>query len=570
MNEEGDEDPEFKKETEIDEEEKKDENADDNVQPPSKNKSKKKKKKKKKSKESRSNVVVVKPEITLAALSLDANSKQEEEAQETTKPAASSRPVLEIDPKYLNLENELRRMYGSKVVRSLESSSSQGGGRGGRRGGVHHITKTVLITPMENWARWDRSFSMEFLETKDGYNYFRYIHSSSYEQAQRSFQAAQNLHDLNGVASVLINHPYHIDSLITMADYFKFAGDHQMAADAIGKCLYGLERAWHPMFTPFNGNCRLKFTHDTNKPFFTTLFSHMRNMDRRGCHRSALEVCKLLLSLDTDNPVGALFCVDYFALRAEEYAWLEEFSEEYHSENSLWLLPNFSYSLAIARVYLEKKTESPSSSLDTSKSSSLDLMMQALKLHPTVLKKLVDKVPLKDQAWAKMLKHYYFRSDQSKNPSLDHLISIYVERNYLIWRLPDVQKLLRSAAELLIKSLDEKESDAEDFLRVKEEAFPAKHNEYSHLSIHDFSDSVPTLPPDNLQNFVADPRMGGGGEQVVAAGRGGHHQQAPPPPVRDVANRNPLAVFLESMLPWVNLGEGDDVDDADHQPDNNG
>ncbi|KAJ0258155.1 hypothetical protein HA466_0070020 [Hirschfeldia incana] len=556
----GDEAPDSEKETEIDDEEK------DKVQPPSKNKSKKKKKKK--SKESRSNVVV-KPDTTLdetlEAFSLGANSKQEEKAQETTK------PVLEIDPKYLNLENELRRMYGSKVVRSLESSSSQGGagggssrhqGRGGRRGGVHHITKTVLITPMENWARWDRSFSMEFLETKDGYNYFRYIHSSSYEQAQRAFQAAQNLHDLNGVASVLINNPYHIDSLITMADYFKFSGDHQMAADAIGKCLYGLERAWHPMFTPFNGNCRLKFTHDTNKPFFTTLFAHMRNMDRRGCHRSALEVCKLLLALDTDNPVGALFCVDYFALRAEEYAWLEQFSEEYHSENSLWLLPNFSYSLAIARVYLEKMDSSSSS--DSSKSSSLDLMMQALKLHPTVLKKLVDKVPLKDQAWAKMLKHYYFRSDQSKNPSLDHLVNIYVERNYLIWRLPDVQKLLKSAAELLIKALDDKESDAEDFLSVKEEAFPAKHNEYSHLSIHDFSDSVPTLPPDNLQNFVADPRMGGGDQ--VAAGGG---QQAPPP-VRDVANRNPLAVFLESMLPWVNLGEGDDDDDADHQPDNNG
>lgn len=76
-----------------------------------------------------------------------------------------------------------------------------------------------------------------------------------------------------------------------------------------------------------------------------------------------------------------------------------------------------------------------------------------------------------------MQRYQRSRSDQSKNLSLDHLISIYVERNYLIWRLPDVQKLLRGAAELLIKSLDEKESDAEDFLRVKEEAFPAKHNE---------------------------------------------------------------------------------------------
>ncbi|XP_010518376.1 PREDICTED: transcription factor 25-like [Camelina sativa] len=538
----------------------------DNVQPVSKNKSKKKKTKK--NKETSSNVA--KPDIsldeTLEALGLSANSKQDKETKanaDSSKMASSSRFVLEIDPKYLNLENELRRVYGSKAMRSFESGTPGGGssrlGRGGRRG-VHNITKTVLISPKENWSRWDRSFSMEFLETKDGNNYFRYTHSASYEQAQRAFQAAQAIHDLNGVASVLIHHPYHIESLITMADYFKFVGEHDMAADAIGKCLYGLERAWHPMFTPFQGNCRLDFNHDTNKLFFKTLFTHLRNMDRRGCHRSALEVCKLLLSLDTSDPVGALFCVDYFALRAEEYAWLEQFSEEYRNDNSLWLFPNFSYSLAIARVFLEKIESSSSSEathIDTSKSSSLDLMKQALKLHPTVLRKLVDKVPLKDQVWTKILKHSYFRSDESKIMSLDHLINIYVERNYLIWRLPDVQKLLRSAADLVIESLEQDGTEAESWLCVRKEAFSAENNQYSHLSTHDFSDSMPTLPPDNLQNFVANPRMVGGGQQ-----------QAPPPPPRDLANRNALAVLIESILPWAHYG--DEGDDAHHQPDNNG
>ncbi|XP_023640195.1 transcription factor 25 [Capsella rubella] len=580
---EDDEDPE---EIEIDDEaivEEKNEDADHlskNVQPVSKNKSKKKKKKK--NKESGSNVA--KPEIsldeTLEALGLNANSKlekvQDSKPNADSSKKASSRYVLEIDPKYLNLENELRRVYGSKALRSFESGTQGGGssrlGRGGRRG-VHHITKTVLISPKENWSRWDRSFSMEFLETKDGNNYFRYTHSSSYEQAQRAFQAAQAIHDLNGVASVLIHHPYHIESLITMADYFKFVGEHDMAADAIGKCLYGLERAWHPMFTPFQGNCRLEFNHETNKLFFKTLFTHMRNMDMRGCHRSALEVCKLLLSLDTSDPVGALFCVDYFALRAEEYAWLEQFSEEYRDDNSLWLFPNFSYSLAIARVYLEKMESSSSSKathIDSLKSSSLDLMKQALKLHPTVLKKLVDKVPLKDQAWTKILKHSYFRSDESKIMSLDHLIKIYVERNYLIWRLPDIQKLLRSAADLVIESLEQDGTEAESWLCVRKEAFSAENNQYSHLATHDFSDSMPTLPPDNLQNFVADPRMVGG-DQMMGVGGGGGQQQAPPPP-RDLANRNPLAVLIESMLPWAHYGDGDDeiARDAHHQPDNNG
>jgi len=77
----------------------------------------------------------------------------------------------------------------------------------------------------------------------------RYVHSSSYGQAQRAFEAPQAIHDLNGVASILMHHPYHLDSLLTMADYFKFAGEHQISAEAISKCLYALECAWHPMFT---------------------------------------------------------------------------------------------------------------------------------------------------------------------------------------------------------------------------------------------------------------------------------------------------------------------------------
>lgn len=305
----------------------------------------------------------------------------------------------------------------------------------------------------------------------------RYVHSSSYSQAQSAFEAAKAIHDLNGIASILMYHPYHLDSLLTMAEYLKFVGEHQMSADAISKCLYALECAWHPMFTPMQGNCQLKFSHETNKPLFMTLFSHMKNMDRRGCHRSALEVCKLLLSLDSDDPMGALFCIDYFALRAEEHAWLEQFSEDYESDNSLWLFPNFSYSLAICRFYLEKDESSNGAQVASTKSSSSDLMKQALMLHPSVLRKLVEKVPLKDQVWTSILKNSFFRAEQVGIPSLDHLISIYIESNYIIWRLPDLQKLLKDAAQLVIDTLKNNSSDVKDWACVRKEAFPSEKNE---------------------------------------------------------------------------------------------
>lgn len=55
---------------------------------------------------------------------------------------------------------------------------------------------------------------------------------------------------------------------------------------------------------------------------------------------------------------------------------------------------------------------------------------------------------------------------------------------------------------------------------------------------------MPTMPPDNLQNFMVDPR---GGLQ--------NREELPNPP--DLTNRNVLSVLLESVLPWTNYGRGD-------------
>lgn len=86
--------------------------------------------------------------------------------------------------------------------------------------------------------------------------------------------------------------------------------------------------------------------------------------------------------------------------------------------------------------------------------------------------------------------------------------------------------------------------------------------------VQDFSDAVSSLPPDNLQNFVVDARMGEAMHNAIHAGNPHDVGQAPPP--RDVANRNPLAVLFESMLPWVNYGDGGDGIAADEDNQING
>lgn len=90
----------------------------------------------------------------------------------------SSSSILQIDPKFLSAENELRRIFGSKVVSSFERNHQSGSSRqarGIRRGSQNH-RKTIIVHPSEHWPRWDGSLTMELLGTRDEINYFRLYH----------------------------------------------------------------------------------------------------------------------------------------------------------------------------------------------------------------------------------------------------------------------------------------------------------------------------------------------------------------------------------------------------------
>ncbi|KAM1602221.1 hypothetical protein ACFX1Z_028956 [Malus domestica] len=144
------------------------------------NDKKSKKKKKKKSKEASSSSPaasnIKKPlDGILESISLDAPEKvaSGKGCENLAKPCALS--VLQVDPRYLNADNELRRIFGSKVVKSFKKHERSGGSsrlvRGGRR--VAHIPrKTILITASEHWHRWDGSLSL-VLDVIDGYHHFR-------------------------------------------------------------------------------------------------------------------------------------------------------------------------------------------------------------------------------------------------------------------------------------------------------------------------------------------------------------------------------------------------------------
>jgi len=62
--------------------------------------------------------------------------------------------------------------------------------------------------------------------------------------------------------------------------------------------------------------------------FGDCLVKYIDVLGRKGCSRTALEYCKLLLGLNPKQDThGVLLRIDYYAIRAKEYNFLLNFVE---------------------------------------------------------------------------------------------------------------------------------------------------------------------------------------------------------------------------------------------------
>lgn len=121
-------------------------------------------------------------------------------------------------------------------------------------------------------------------------------------------------------------------------------------------------------------------------------------MGGRACYRTALELCKLLLSLDPDgDPLGIKLIIDFYALRAKEYTWLIDFFSEWESTKNMSQLPNFAFSIAVAHYY--------TSIGDTTLAD--QLLSEALLMFPGILTPLLEKCSV--QVDHRVASHSYFQ-----------------------------------------------------------------------------------------------------------------------------------------------------------------
>ena len=80
-------------------------------------------------------------------------------------------------------------------------------------------------------------------------------------------------------------------------------------------------------------------------------------LGKKGCYRTALEYNKFLLKINLNDPTACLLCIDFNAISSKQYEFLLNFVQYYSnyiglSNNSMYLMPNFTYSVALAKFLL--------------------------------------------------------------------------------------------------------------------------------------------------------------------------------------------------------------------------
>ncbi|CAG8513228.1 9889_t:CDS:10 [Diversispora eburnea] len=352
------------------------------------------------------------------------NAQENIDSKETSS-ISSNIKFLTVDPRLLDADGEMKRMFSSRIVdREIRD-----------RNYIRTIRKTLLAKPRQTWPPIVKfGLGMDLVEEKDGIYNFEFTHSQQYQATQISFLHCIATHDSSTIFELLRKNPYHIDSLLQISDIYKMSDDHAMSSEFIERALYAFEKSFHIKFNISKGISRLNYNKFENRAFFLALFRQIQTLSRRGCWQTSFEFSKLLLSLDPVNdPLCVLHIIDYIGLKAKQYEYVISFTNEWEHYN-LKDLPNFSYSSAIAKFQLELKELKESNNMNGHKESTA-MLEKAILYFPTVVPLIVKKCDI--QLDSDIEENEFLQETSTKN-FLNLLIDLYVEQNSPLWTQPEV------------------------------------------------------------------------------------------------------------------------------------
>ncbi|NXD39023.1 TCF25 factor, partial [Copsychus sechellarum] len=464
--------------------------------------------------------------------------------------ATDSRPLLYVEHRNLNPENELKRYFGARAVL---------GDQRPRQRQRQYVRSMWLTAPKNTWPRYSKTgITMQLLDTRRGVQHFTFEHHREYQQVQFKFLDAVESMDPNNIVLLLQMNPYHVDSLLQLSDVCRMQEDQEMARDLIERALYSLECAFHPVFSLTSGACRLDYRRPENRAFFLALFKHLMFLEKRGCPRTALEFCKLILSLDPENdPLCVLLLIDFLSLRAREYTFLTRLFQEWESHRNLSQLPNFAFSVPLAYFFLSQQEERPELERSQARERAARLVQLALIMFPSVLMPLLDHCSV--QPDARVASHPFFglNAQISQSPALNQLTSLYVGRTHALWKDPAVMAWLEPHVHEVLRMVEAQDvlvQEAEHKRKIRYQSAP--RNIYRHIILSEMKEATAALPLEvtsqPVMGFDPLPPL----DSIVSYTR--------PERTSHPSNESTLSLFFRSLLPNFNL-QGDVRHDGDDE-----
>uniref|UniRef100_A0A452TX67 Transcription factor 25 n=1 Tax=Ursus maritimus TaxID=29073 RepID=A0A452TX67_URSMA len=434
-------------------------------------------------------------------------------------PLSSKKHVLYVEHRHLNPDTELKRYFGARAVLGEQ--------RPRQRQRVYPKC-TWLTTPKSTWPRYTKpGLSMRLLESKKGLSSFAFEHSEEYQQTQHKFLAAVESMEPNNIVVLLQTSPYHVDSLLQLSDACRFQEDQEMARDLVERALYSMECAFHPLFSLTSGTCRLDYRRPENRSFYLALYKQMSFLEKRGCPRTALEFCKLILSLEPDeDPLCMLLLVDHLALRARNYEYLIRLFQEWEAHRNLSQLPNFAFS----------------QELSSAREQASVLIRQALTMFPGVLLPLLEYCSVRPDA--AVATHRFFGPDAeiSQPPALSQLVSLYLGRSHFLWKEPATMSWLEENVREVLQAVDSGDPAVEACESRRKVLYQrAPRNIHRHVVLSEVKEAVAALPPDvttqSVMGFDPLPPL----DTIYSYVR--------PERLSPVSHGNTIALFFRSLLP---------------------
>ncbi|XP_020797054.1 transcription factor 25 [Boleophthalmus pectinirostris] len=451
--------------------------------------------------------------------------------------------ALHVEHRNLNPETELKRYFGARAVLGEQRP---------RQRNRHFHRSTWMTSPKDSWPRFSRpGISMSLLQSKDGIHYFTFEHNREYQQVQFKFFDAVESMDPNNIVALLQLNPYHIDSLLQLSDVCRIQEDQEMARDLIERALYSFECAFHPLFNLTSGMSRLDYLRPENRAFYLALYKHMMFLEKRGCPRTALEYCKLILSLDPDSdPLCMLLLIDFLMLRSREYQCLIQLYQDWEEHRNLSQLPNFAFSIALCHFHLSQQEDMDPEESDKLRHEADQMLQDALIMFPGVLMPLLDLCTV--QPDTTVTSHAFFapRTHIGQPQALAELTALFVGRSFSLWREATVMQWLETNVQTVLHRVDVKDPLIEDYQNKRKQRYQsAPRNIHRHVLLSEIKGATSSLPLEvttqPVMGFDPLPPL----DSIITYTRP-ERQHA------GTSNESTLSLFFRSLLPNFNLQDG--------------